>query len=80
MATLPDLYPRITCPTLILWGACDRHFPPLQAELLHAAIPGSSLEILPGGEHWMAWHLAEAVAKRILGFSAPPEDRSSGQG
>lgn len=69
LATLPDLYRRIACPTLILWGACDRHFPPLQAELLHAVIAGSRLVVLPGGEHWMAWHLSEAVSRQILAFS-----------
>lgn len=65
---LPLLYPRIACPSLILWGERDRHFPPVHAERLHAAIPGSRLEILPGAEHWMAWHAADDVARRILEF------------
>jgi pimeloyl-ACP methyl ester carboxylesterase len=65
---LPALYGKITCPTLVLWGARDRHFPPVHAERLAAAIPGSRLEILPEGEHWMAWHLADEVAARLLGF------------
>ncbi len=65
---LPELYSKIACPTLVLWGARDRHFPPVHAERLAAAIPGSRLEILPEGEHWMAWHLAEIIASRLRRF------------
>jgi pimeloyl-ACP methyl ester carboxylesterase len=65
---LPPLYGTITAPTLVLWGARDRHFPPAQAQGLHAAIPRSRLRILDGAEHWMAWHAAEAVAAEIAGF------------
>jgi pimeloyl-ACP methyl ester carboxylesterase len=65
---LPELYGRITCPTLVLWGECDKHFPPVQAERLHAAIPGSHLQVVPGGEHWMVWHCADEVAERIRDF------------
>ena len=63
---LPELYPTIRCPTLVLWGERDRHFPPVHARDLHQAIPGSRLALVPGGEHWMAWHAAAAVASRFL--------------
>jgi pimeloyl-ACP methyl ester carboxylesterase len=63
-----ELYPRIKCPTLVLWGERDRHFPPAQARGLHRAIPGAELTILEGAEHWMAWHRAEEVAARIAAF------------
>ena len=69
--TLPDLvalYPRIECPTLILWGERDRHFPPVHAERLRALVPAARLEVLPGAEHWMAWHRADDVARSIHGF------------
>jgi pimeloyl-ACP methyl ester carboxylesterase len=65
---LPELYPRIRCPTLVLWGERDRHFPPAQARGLHRAIAGSRLAVLEGAEHWMAWHRAEEVAARIGEF------------
>jgi pimeloyl-ACP methyl ester carboxylesterase len=71
LARLPELYLRIRCPTLVLWGGRDRHFPPAQARGLHRAILGSELAILDGAEHWMAWHRAEEVAARIGGFLAP---------
>src|SRR5262249_42124912 len=28
---LPDLYRQIRCPTLVLWGERDQHFPPVHA-------------------------------------------------
>ncbi len=63
---LPELYSTIRCPTLVLWGERDRHFPPVHARDLHQAIPGSRLALVPGGEHWMAWQAAAAVASRFL--------------
>jgi len=62
---LPQLYGAIRCPTLVLWGARDRHFPVVQGKALAAAIPGARLEVLPHGEHWMAWHAAEHVADGV---------------
>ena len=62
---LPRLYPSVKCPTLVLWGENDRHFPPVHARRLQESIPGSRLAILPGAEHWMAWHRAADVAEKI---------------
>jgi pimeloyl-ACP methyl ester carboxylesterase len=67
---LPELYKKITCPTLVLWGEHDRHFPPEHARRLHEAIQGSSLQIIPGAEHWMPWYLADRVAESIREFIA----------
>jgi pimeloyl-ACP methyl ester carboxylesterase len=68
LARLPELYYRVTCPTLVLWGEHDRHFPLVQAQRLHRTIPHSLLHVIPGGEHWMAWHRADEVAGRIAKF------------
>lgn len=65
---LPELYARIRCPTLVLWAERDRHFPLAHGEGLQRAIPGSRLEIIRGGEHWMAWHRADDVAGKIGTF------------
>jgi pimeloyl-ACP methyl ester carboxylesterase len=73
--TLPNLvalYPRIACSTLLLWGERDRHFPPMHGQRLRALIPGARLQVLPGGEHWMAWHRADDVARVIQGFVDEP--------
>jgi pimeloyl-ACP methyl ester carboxylesterase len=66
---LPELYRQIACPTLVLWGERDKHFPPVQAHRLHETIKGSKLRIIPDAEHWMALHLADVVAEEIRGFS-----------
>ena len=65
---LPELYPTIAVPTLILWAGRDRHFPISHGERLHEAIPGSRLEVLPDAEHWMPWYRAEEVASRLGAF------------
>jgi pimeloyl-ACP methyl ester carboxylesterase len=65
---LPELYGRISCPTLILWAGQDKHFPRVHAERLHATIPHSRLEIVPGAEHWMAWHMPDEIARTIGAF------------
>ena len=66
---LPPLYGQVRCPTLILWAGADRHFPPGHAERLHGAVPGSSLAILPGADHWMPWYRAEEVAECLGRFA-----------
>jgi pimeloyl-ACP methyl ester carboxylesterase len=65
---LAPLYAGIACPTLVLWGGHDRHFPPAHGRRLHEAVFGSRLRILDGAEHWMAWYAAEAVAAEIDAF------------
>ena len=65
---LPELYGRIVCPTLVLWGEHDRHFPPVHAETLAAALPKARLEILGRAEHWMVFDRAEEVAARIAAW------------
>jgi len=65
---LPEEYKKITCPTLVLWGEQDGHFPPDHARRLCAAVSGSSLKIIPEAKHWMAWSLADQVAPIIRAF------------
>lgn len=72
LADLPALYAQVQCPTLALWGGREQHFPPRHAQRLHQAIRGSQLRVLPGGEHWMAWHMAEQVASEIFEFAGRP--------
>lgn len=67
---LPEQYRRITCPTLILWAGEDKHFPAIQAQRLQADIPHAQLAIVPGAEHWMAWYLADEMARRLRAFFA----------
>jgi len=69
LGTLPEIYKRIACPALVLWGERDPHFPPAHARRLHAAIASSELRIVPGAGHWMAWDRAAEVADAIGEFT-----------
>ncbi len=44
-------YPKINVPTLILWGLDDKVIPLKIAKMLHAAIPGSRLELINDAGH-----------------------------
>lgn len=65
---LPDMYRTITCPTLLLWGGEDKHFPPVHGKRLHDSIEGSHLQIISAGQHWMPWYLGAEVARRVGDF------------
>ena len=65
---MPARYRQVQCPTLILWGENDQHFPPSQAQFLARQIPHVQLEILPDTPHWMVLTYPEAVVKRVRAF------------
>ena len=54
---LQDEYPRITAPILCLWGAKDRHFPPV-----HAIVKPVILE---GGGHWLPLQMPAEFARHV---------------
>ncbi len=54
--------PSITAPTLVLAGADDPSTPPAVAQSISAAIPGSTLVVLPG-----AAHLANIAQPELFG-------------
>ena len=67
---LPERYRQVQCPTLILWGEKDKHFPPSQAHFLATQIPHAEVAILPGATHWMVLAQAQQVAARLRAFWA----------
>ena len=67
---LPARYRQVHCPTLILWGENDKHFPPSQARFLAAQIPHAQLEIISGAPHWMVLSQPDEVVARIRAFYA----------
>jgi pimeloyl-ACP methyl ester carboxylesterase len=73
LARLPELYSKIKCRTLIVWGENDKHFPPAHGERLQQAISGSQLTIIPRAEHWMVLYLAEKVAAAMKGLHSSDE-------
>ena len=55
----------IVCPTAILWGEHDPFLPASVARRLHAAIPGSTLAVLPGIRHFVPEEAPEKVAEAV---------------
>ncbi len=77
---LPERYRQVQCPTLILWGEQDKHFPPSQAHFLATQIPHAEVEILPKATHWMVLARAGEVAARMRAFyaaSSAPENAAA---
>ncbi len=71
----PDLK-AIRCPTLILWGMRDLALPVQSAALMHRAIPGSELVLLPGVRH-QPMRQVPATFHQILGDFLARWERST---
>ncbi|HSW98470.1 MAG TPA: alpha/beta hydrolase [Candidatus Saccharimonadales bacterium] len=61
---------QLTQPTLLIYGENDDATPVKFGELLHEAITGSTLEILPGAGHFVHIDRPEAVLRAIQEFAA----------
>lgn len=69
--------PRISAPTLVVWGDRDRIIPPSHAQVAAEAIPGARLAILDGCGHCPQLEDPERFTEVVLGFlrdSWPPAD------
>jgi pimeloyl-ACP methyl ester carboxylesterase len=55
----------IVSPTAIVWGERDPFLPVALGERLQAAIPRSTLEVVPAGSHFLPHESAHAVANTI---------------
>jgi pimeloyl-ACP methyl ester carboxylesterase len=62
---------EIEQPTLILWGAEDRIFPPQVGREVHARIRGSSFVIIPEAGHIPQWEQPQRVNQLIREFLHP---------
>jgi len=71
-ADLADEAARVRVPTLIVTGEGDIGSNPRMARLLHARIPGSELEILPGLRHAILIEAPATVAWLLDAFFAGP--------
>jgi pimeloyl-ACP methyl ester carboxylesterase len=58
---------RIACPALVLWGANDSFLKPRFAEAYAAALPDSTLQLVPAAGHW-PWIVDARVIGDILSF------------
>jgi len=60
--------PRVTCPTLLLLGGCDRMTPPGKAKALAAALSQAEAVVLPDSGHMMMGEAPDAVIDQLLRF------------
>jgi len=65
---LEDIFPRITAPTLVLWGADDRLFPSLLAGVFAAQIAGATAHLIPDAGHFPQIDNPHATTEAITGF------------
>jgi pimeloyl-ACP methyl ester carboxylesterase len=65
---LRDVLARIDVPTLLVYGDHDVRAPLSVAEDLHAAIPGSTLVVLPGSGHACNVEAPEAFNRAVRSF------------
>jgi pimeloyl-ACP methyl ester carboxylesterase len=65
---LRDLLPHIEVPTLLIYGDCDERSPLSVARDLHAAIPGSTLTVMPGLGHECYMEDAETFDAAVREF------------
>jgi pimeloyl-ACP methyl ester carboxylesterase len=77
-----SLLGQITVPTLVLVGEADVRKGPTgshvdQSRFLHAGIPGSTLQLLPGLSHGMFWQAPETVVDALVNWTSDVESRSS---
>jgi pimeloyl-ACP methyl ester carboxylesterase len=63
--TLATRLKNIVSPTSIVWGENDPFLSLSLAERLRSAIPGSTLEVIPGGRHFVPEESAHQVATAI---------------
>ncbi|MDE0172654.1 MAG: alpha/beta hydrolase [Defluviicoccus sp.] len=66
---LPKWLHRIRIPTMILWGAEDRVFPPAYGEAYAASIPGSHLRIVPECGHLPHQEKTEAFIDAVAAIA-----------
>lgn len=62
---------EIRQPTLILWGAEDKVFPPEVGRGLQAAMPGSTLVLIPDAGHIPQWEQPDMVNRLLLEYLHP---------
>ncbi|HLJ82183.1 MAG TPA: alpha/beta hydrolase, partial [Ktedonobacterales bacterium] len=60
---------RVTCPTLVLWGANDRLIPPVYCETYARLIAGASLVTLPGTGHMPMFEQPHEWVRAIIEFA-----------
>lgn len=60
--------PRITAPTLLVWGAGDRFVPPLYGRIFAERIPRAKLETIPNAGHLIGLERPEPYAAALVAW------------
>ena len=63
--TLATRLAEISAPTAVIWGAHDSFLPLKLGKRLAAAIPGATLEVVPGARHFTPEDAPRPVADAI---------------
>jgi pimeloyl-ACP methyl ester carboxylesterase len=74
-----DILPRITVPTLLIWGEHDARSSLEIARQFHEAIPASKLLVIPGAGHMSNLESSEAFNSAVRGFCLPIDVPERGQ-
>jgi len=61
---------RIDVPSLILWGASDRLYPPAYAQEFHRLIPGSKVVVIPACGHLPTIEKPDEFVDAVTSFAA----------
>jgi pimeloyl-ACP methyl ester carboxylesterase len=65
---LEALLPRVTAPTLCLWGAHDRIVPPVYGEKFARLIPRATLTVIPECGHLLPFEKPDEFVREIKAF------------
>ncbi len=65
---VPPALPRLTIPTLVIWGLDDRALPPENLEGLDESIADLTIVRIPGCGHFVPWEAPAAVNQAIEEF------------
>lgn len=68
-AAFESKLPKVSVPTLILFGAHDKVVPPANADLLAKQIAGSQIRILPDAGHFFPLEVPEEAAQTVIQFA-----------
>jgi pimeloyl-ACP methyl ester carboxylesterase len=69
---LREYLPRISVPTLLVWGADDTDTPVADGRLMEQLIPDAGLVVLEGAGHYSYIDQASRFARIVSHFIAPP--------
>jgi abhydrolase domain-containing protein 6 len=62
---LEDLFPKVTAPTVVLWGADDQLFPSILAQVFAGQIANARAELIPAAGHFPQIDAPEATVAAI---------------